>query len=313
LHFRSEKSVSRYARKRNRVVQQREPTLCHSGLSVGEGAHREVQVGLGAQIEKGMNRSIQWEREDGLSRQERATLEAQLRQQQKLEAIGTLASGVAHEINNPISGIMNYAQLIMDTAAPESRAAEFAKEIVQETERVATIVRNLLQFARQETQTHSPARLADIVDQTLSLLRAVFRRDQIAITVDVPETLPALNCRSQQLQQVLMNLFTNARDALDAKYPGHHAAKTIRVTARSFDREGRSWLRLTVADQGTGIPPEIQARIFDPFFTTKPRDKGTGLGLSISHGIVKDHHGVLHFETVPGTGTQFHLDLPVEE
>jgi signal transduction histidine kinase len=72
------------------------------------------------------------------------------------------------------------------------------------------------------------------------------------------------------------------------------------------------WLRLTVADQGTGIPPEIQARIFDPFFTTKPRDKGTGLGLSISHGIVKDHHGVLHFETAPGIGTQFHLDLPVD-
>jgi PAS domain S-box-containing protein len=238
--------------------------------------------------------------------------ETQLRQQQKLEALGTLASGVAHEINNPITGIMNYAQLIVDKAEPGSQSAGYAAEIVQETERVATIVRNLLQFARQEKQAHSPARMADIVEQTLSLVRAVLQHDQITLTVDVPEDLPALKCRSQQLQQVVMNLLTNARDALNAKYPGYHADKTITVRVRPFEQGGRPWLRLTVADQGPGIPPEIQARIFDPFFTTKPRDQGTGLGLSISHGIVKDHNGVLYFETEPGIGTQFHLDLPVD-
>jgi len=245
--------------------------------------------------------------------EKQAHLEAQLRQQQKLEAIGTLASGVAHEINNPLTGILNYAQLIADTAAPDNPAAGHAREIIAETERVATIVRNLLQFARRERQTHSPARLQDIVEQTLSLLRAVFRRDQITLTVDVPEDLPALKCRSQQLQQVLMNLLTNARDALNAKYSGYDADKTITVSARPFEQAGRRWLRLTVADHGPGIPPEIQARIFDPFFTTKPRDQGTGLGLSISHGIVTDHHGRLTFETEPGMGTQFHLDLPVEQ
>ena len=273
---------------------------------------------------------------------ERLQLEAQLRQQQKLEALGTLASGVAHEINNPISGIMNYAQLIADTAEPESQTARYAGEIVHETERVAAIVKNLLQFARQETQAHSPARLADIVEQTLSLLRAVLRRDQIALTVDVPDDLLKLKCRSQQLQQVLMNLLTNARDALNAKYPGYDPNKTISITAREVSNIcdlrlpmcdlpnqetpapqspipnpqapiPTGWLRLTVADQGGGIPAEIQGRIFDPFFTTKPRDRGTGLGLSISHGIVRDHHGVLHFETTPGTGTQFHVDLPVSE
>jgi PAS domain S-box-containing protein len=244
--------------------------------------------------------------------QERIELEAQLRQQQKLEAIGTLASGVAHEINNPIAGIMNYAQLIVDKVEPKSQAAEYAGEIVHETERVATIVRNLLQFARQETQTHSPARLADIVGQTLSLLRAVLRRDQITLTVDVPADLPLLTCRSQQLQQVLMNLLTNARDALNERYPGYHADKTIQVRVRPFETGGRRWLRITVADQGNGIPAAVRERIFDPFFTTKPRDQGTGLGLSISHGIVKDHHGVLHFETEMGVGTRFHMDLPVD-
>jgi PAS domain S-box-containing protein len=277
--------------------------------------------------------------------QERIALEAQLRQQQKLEAIGTLASGVVHEINNPIAGIMNYAQLIADKGEPGSQVANYAGEIVHETERVSTIVRNLLQFARQEKQGHSPARIQDIVEQSISLFRAVLQRDQITLTVDVPEDLPSLTCRSQQIQQVVMNLLTNARDALNEKYPGYHEAKTIRITARvvndicdlqlpscDLKRQGTGspianrkskikngdavtprWLRLTVADQGGGIPPEVQARIFDPFFTTKPRDKGTGLGLSISHGIVKDHHGVLHFETEVGVGTRFHLDLPVNE
>ena len=166
--------------------------------------------------------------------EERARLEAQLRQQQKLEAIGTLASGVAHEINNPIAGIMNYAQLILDAVPPESAPAQYAQEIIQEGERVSTIVRNLLQFARQEKQTHSPARLADIVERTLSLLRAALRRDQITLTVDVPEELPPIKCRSQQIQQILMNLVTNARDALNAKYPGYHEEKRIAITAREL-------------------------------------------------------------------------------
>jgi PAS domain S-box-containing protein len=272
--------------------------------------------------------------------EERRALEAQLRQQQRLEAIGTLASGIAHEINNPITGIMNYAQLIGDTASEGSQAAAYAMEIVRETERVATIVRNLLQFARQEKQAHSPARIPDIIEQTLSLVHAVLRRDQITLSVEVPEDLPSVKCRSQQLQQVLMNLLTNARDALNERYPGYHEDKTIRITVRELaDRpeeaggrrqeaepgtlnlqsqiadlkspEGR-WLRITVEDHGNGIPPEIRDRIFDPFFTTKPKERGTGLGLSISHGIVKEHRGVLHFETVLGEGTAFHLDLPVD-
>jgi PAS domain S-box-containing protein len=257
---------------------------------------------------------------------EQKRLEAQLRQQQKLEAIGTLASGVAHEINNPLAGIMNYAQLIADTVPADHPAAAHAQEIVQESLRVATIVRNLLQFARQEKQHSSPARLSDLVEGTLSLVRAALRRDQIALTVDVPEVLPPVSCRSQQIQQVLMNLLTNARDALNAKYPAYHPDKTLTVTARIVTAPGtsnpqspignRQWsalLRLTVADRGTGIPPAIQDRIFDPFFTTKPRDQGTGLGLAISHGIVMDHHGRLTYETVPGEGTAFHLDLPVED
>ncbi|MEI7729203.1 MAG: response regulator [Verrucomicrobiota bacterium] len=262
--------------------------------------------------------------------QERAAMEAHLRQQQKLESLGTLAAGVAHEINNPINGVMNYAQLILDRTEPNCQAQEYAREIIHETERVTTIVRNLLQFARQEKQSHSPARIQDVVEQTLSLIRTVIRRDQITLQVELPPDLPNINCRSQQIQQVLMNLLTNARDTLNAKYPGHDDNKTITLTAQLIaecglrnaelanseirnqkSEIGCAAIRITVADHGTGIPADVQGRVFDPFFTTKSRHEGTGLGLAISHGIVKDHQGKLWFETEPGQGTKFHLDLPI--
>lgn len=244
--------------------------------------------------------------------QERSNMEAQLRQQQKLESLGTLAGGVAHEINNPINGIMNYAQLMLDRLDPASPLLEFAGEIIHETQRVATIVRDLLTFARNEKQHHSPARVVDIVESTLTLIRTVIRHDHIELTVDVPSDLPQLRCRSQQIQQVLMNLMTNARDALNERYPGHHDNKVLKVTARSMLQEGHPWIRLSVEDHGAGISPEVRERMFDPFFTTKPRDRGTGLGLSISHSIVKEHLGQITAECIPGVATMLHVDLPAE-
>lgn len=243
---------------------------------------------------------------------EHAAMEAQMRQQQKLESIGTLASGVAHEINNPINGIMNYAQLIRDKAEPGSPNVRYASEIVHETERVAAIVRNLLQFSRTDKRSHSATRPGDILEQTLSLIRTVLRHDEIELLVEVLPDLPQLYCRSQQIQQVLMNLVTNARDALNEKYPGPHEDKILRIICTTFAEEDRKWLRFSVEDHGPGITPEIQGRVFDPFFTTKPRDKGTGLGLSISHGIIRDHEGELWFETEPGRWTRFHVDLPLD-
>ena len=243
---------------------------------------------------------------------ERLRLEAHLRQQQKLEAIGTLAGGVAHEINNPLSGIMNYAQLINERLDPVSPLREFAVEIGRESARVATIVRNLLAFSRQEKESHSPVYLANIVHDTLSLIRTIIRRDQIALEVDVPGDLPQIKCRTQQIQQVLMNVLTNARDALNDRYPEHDPDKIVSVTARTFEKEGRQWVRVTVEDHGAGIPEDIRGRVFDPFFTTKDRATGTGLGLSISHGIIQDHHGELRIECEMGRYTRFHLELPVD-
>lgn len=243
---------------------------------------------------------------------ERIALEAQIRHQQKLESIGTLASGVAHEINNPINGILNYAQLIQDRLPGDSPLTEFTGEIMRETQRVATIVRNLLTFARNEKQNHSPARISDIIEAVLSLVRTVLRHDQITLNIDVPTDLPEVKCRSQQIEQVIMNLVTNARDALNERYPGHHPDKILNLKARASEKSGRRWIRITAEDHGTGIPPAVRDRIFDPFFTTKGRNHGTGLGLSISHGIVQEHHGEWSVESEYGRYTRMHVDLPAD-
>lgn len=238
-------------------------------------------------------------------------LEEQLIQSQKIESIGTLAGGVAHEINNPINGIMNYAQLIFDQAREETAEKQFALEILHETQRVAGIVRNLLTFARNENQSHSPALVSDIITSVLSLVQTVMRHDQISLIVRVPDDLPKIKCRSQQIQQVIMNLMTNARDALNDRYSDYSPDKRLEVTAEELWKRDKRYVRITVADTGNGIPFEIQDKIFDPFFTTKPKEKGTGLGLSISYGIVRDHGGELSLESEPGRHTRFHVDLPV--
>ena len=238
-------------------------------------------------------------------------LEEQLIQSQKIESIGTLAGGVAHEINNPITGIMNYAQLILDRMEEESPITEFAREILHETHRIANIVRNLLTFARHEKQSHSPAQFSDIVSAVLSLVQTVLRHDQIDLQLEIPDHLPNIKCRSQQIQQVLMNLITNARDALNERYPGYSPEKRLRVSVKLIEKKRCKFIRATVEDSGAGIPAEDLDRIFDPFFTTKPKGTGTGLGLSISYAIVREHGGELSVESEPGRFTRFHIDLPL--
>jgi PAS domain S-box-containing protein len=242
----------------------------------------------------------------------RKKVEAQLSQQQKLESIGTLASGVAHEINNPLTGIINYAQIIVDDLEKESELREYAEGIKEEAERVAEIVADLLSFAREDKESHSLSIMSDIVNRTTSLIKTIIHKDQITLDVDISEDLPQIKCRSQQVQQVLMNLLTNARDALNQRYPAYDENKIVTVTVRVFEQDGRRWLRTTVEDHGTGIDKETRERMFDPFFTTKDRATGTGLGLSISHGIVLEHHGRLSVESEPGEYTRIHFDLPVD-
>jgi PAS domain S-box-containing protein len=246
-----------------------------------------------------------------LAEADKLRLEAQLRQQQRLESVGTLASGVAHEINNPIQGIMNYADLILSRASDTETVIDFTAEILTESERIATIVRNLLAFSRQEAeQVPEVCDVQHLIDTTLSLIRAVVRKDDIELHIDLPDDLHDVRCRFQQIQQVIMNLVANARDALNERHLGSGGPKSIEIRARNHEREGRRWVRLSVEDCGTGIPEHIRVRIFDPFFTTKGRDQGTGLGLAVSHGIAVEHGGELWVESEVGVGSTFHLELP---
>jgi PAS domain S-box-containing protein len=239
--------------------------------------------------------------------QERGQLEAQLRQQQRLESVGTLASGVAHEINNPVQGIMNYAELISAGAEDPVLVREFAVEIGNESQRVATIVRNLLAFSRHERpQDPELIDVPKVIETTLVLIRTILRQDQIELELELADALPQIRCRPQQIHQILMNLVTNARDAVNEA----GARKLVRLRATRLQRDGRAWVRISVQDSGSGIPEGIRRRIFDPFFTTKRQDKGTGLGLAVSHGIAVDHGGKIEVESEVGVGSVFHLELP---
>ncbi len=131
------------------------------------------------------------------------------------------------------------------------------------------------------------------------------------IIKEIAENLPEIKCRSQQIEQVIINLLTNAMYTLNKRYPDYHENKQIKIVVKPFQRKKMKWIRITVEDYGEGITEENMKRIFDPFFTTKPRDEGTGLGLSVSYGIIKEHKGKLTVESVAGEYTRFNVELPV--
>ena len=240
----------------------------------------------------------------------RSELEQRSQQQQKLESIGLLAGGVAHEINNPIQGIMNYAELVLENTEKQL-IKEYAEEIIIETKRISEIVRNLLQFSRMDRQTHSPARIEDIINRTLSLIKPIYRKDNIQLTVDIEPDIPMFDCRSQQLQQVLMNLLTNARDAINEHYTMDEDSKHIVVSARKVEHHHRMYCVMSVKDNGIGIQDDVKEKMFQPFFSTKSKDKGTGLGLSISYGIVNDHDGFIEVINEENN-TRFDVYLPLK-
>jgi len=229
----------------------------------------------------------------------------QLMQQEKLAAVGQLVSGVAHELNNPLASVMAFAQLLLAAPAnaPQDRRAIDA--INQEAKRAAKIVSNLLTFARQHQPERTVTDLNRVVDDTLELRRYALRVAQVEIETRLDPMLPITWADSFQLQQVVLNLVTNAEQAL-ASWPEER--RIVVSTSRSRDD-----LFLTVTDTGPGIAPENLSRIFNPFFTTKPVGEGTGLGLSISDGIIREHGGRIRAESAPGKGASFIIELPFVE
>jgi len=226
----------------------------------------------------------------------------QLFQAEKMTALGELVAGVAHEINNPLSSIMGYSQLLLarDLPAEVKRRLEI---IYSESGRMGRIVKNLLAFARKQPPEKNYLGLNGIIEKTLELKAYQFRVSQIEVEKDLSPDLPLTMLDFQQMQQVILNLLNNAEQAMTEGGRGG----TIRLSTR---KEGNR-IRLSVADDGPGIPSEIQTRIFEPFFTTKPEGKGTGLGLSLCYGILQGHGGSIRVEGQNGTGASFVVELPI--
>jgi PAS domain S-box-containing protein len=233
---------------------------------------------------------------------ERVALERSAQQAEKLAALGTLAAGLAHELNNPIGIISSRAELMLldseSRPVPDDVRDDLAV-IHRHAQRVTRIAEGLLSFSRHSSGRHGPVDLNRLIDETLLLIEKQIVKEGVVLKRSLSPDLPPVWGDGNALQQVVMNLLTNARDAV-----GGHGE--IAVETGLAARPGA--VRLTVRDTGSGIPPEILPSIFDPFFTTK--STGTGLGLSISYGIVREHQGTVDVESKPGQGTTFMLTLP---
>jgi len=245
--------------------------------------------------------------------EERRMMETQLAHQQRLHALGTLASGVAHEINNPANVILNYARLIMDDAPAGSTMYDDARHIVEESERIARIVKSLHAFTSAGSGRMKTTAVAELVDGVLSMVRSMLDQDAIVLTTDIESSAPPIACQGEEMRQVVLNLVENARDALNARFPHADPNKRLRIEARGLVVSGQPWVRLTVEDRGVGIPEDILARVFDPFFSTKPRAVGTGLGLYIAHRLVTRHGGTIRVESEVASFTRFHVELPAAQ
>ncbi len=231
-------------------------------------------------------------------------LQEQLIQSEKMSAIGQLVSGVAHELNNPLAGISAFAQLLLAEKRfpPDQRTA--AETIYSEARRASRIVQNLLTFARQHKAEKGPAAINQVLDDTLELRGYELRVRGIDVRREYDEALPDTMGDAHQLQQVFLNLITNAEQAMERAEGKHH-----RLTVRT--RNDGDIIRIEVEDTGGGVPANLLERIFNPFFTTKPTGHGTGLGLSISLGIVREHEGRIWAENAPQGGARFIVELPV--
>lgn len=240
---------------------------------------------------------------------ERALVEQQLLRQQHAQTLSALVGGIAHEFNNPMQAIVNFGHLIA-TTAEDPVLADFAGEILEAAERVTAIMRGVLDFARLEQRPAQPLSLCAVVEGSLALTQTTLRRDNIIIESDIPSDLPFVTGDQNELQQVVINLITNSRAALNERFPRPTAQKVLRLTAREVQRGTEDWVELEIVDHGIGIPADLQLRVFEPFVTTKRNVDGAGLGLAICRSIIERHGGTIHVESDGESYTAVTLSLP---
>ena len=235
---------------------------------------------------------------------ERVELENQLSQADKLSSIGLLAAGVAHEVNTPLAVISSYAQMLSKQLQGDEHKSSVLEKITRQTFRASEIVNNLLNFSRTSGAEFAEVDVNRVICDTLSLLEHQFKTAKIRVEDELSSHLPTIQGNAGRLQQVFLNLFLNAKDAMPN-------GGTLRIVTSNGDG-----VRVIVSDTGLGIAQEHLQRIYDPFFTTKnaPQNgqkRGTGLGLSVTYGIIQEHAGKISVESSPEEGTTFYLDFPL--
>jgi PAS domain S-box-containing protein len=236
----------------------------------------------------------------------RKSLEAQLVQSGKLSSIGELATGIAHELNQPLMIIRGYAQLLSSDLKESDKYFKELELMEKHTGRMAKIISHLQAFARQDVPDFTYVNLNDIIDSALFMVTEHLKLKNITVVKQYNEDLPHIYGDYNQLEQVLLNIITNARDAMEEMDGG----KLMFTTDISDDKK---FVTVSVSDEGSGIPEDRVKDIFNPFFTTKVVGKGTGLGLSISYGIIQSHNGMIDVDSRPGEGTTFKISLPMFE
>jgi PAS domain S-box-containing protein len=230
---------------------------------------------------------------------DRAELERRLVQADKLSSIGLLAAGVAHEVNTPLAVISTYAQMLAKQISGDAQKAPLLEKIARQTFRASEIVNSLLNFSRTSPREFIAVDLNKVARETVTLVEHQLTQAHIEVNLALDQNLPKIKGNAGKLQQVLLNLILNARDAMDS-------GGRLAISTRASD----GLVHMTVADSGAGIAPENLSRIFDPFFTTKTAKKGTGLGLSVSYGIIREHGGEIEVDSTIGAGTRFDLSFP---
>ena len=230
---------------------------------------------------------------------QRERMEEQMSQTEKLTSLGLLAAGIAHEVNTPLAVISNYIQMLAKQMPEGDARHTIIEKIVKQTFRASEIVNNLLNFSRTGSGEITDVDVNRVVEETLSLVAHPLKTSQIQVVKQLGEAIPPVRGSANKLQQVFLNLFLNARDAMPLG-----GMLEVRTGAHNGSVE------VEVSDTGNGIPREHIHKIFDPFFTTKPGGRGTGLGLSVSYGIIKEHAGKIDVRSTPGRGTSFHVEFP---
>ncbi|HJW90008.1 MAG TPA: ATP-binding protein [Anaerolineales bacterium] len=246
---------------------------------------------------------LNWALQENVNAQQLA--ESRLIRSARLAAVGEMAAGVAHELNNPLTTVTGFVELVLEELPPDSPQRADLELVLRESRRARSVVHQLLDFSRPQEDVRQHADLNLLVQETLSLLKHWTRTRAVQVSVILAEDLPAIYLDANQIKQVLVNLVHNGLQSMP-----HGGELTIQTGQEALD--GRAGLMLKVRDNGEGISPEILERLFEPFFTTRPPGSGTGLGLSVSYGIVSNHGGVIEVESQVGVGSLFTVWLPLE-